>query len=95
MPRKHNFSEIRRELEQVLSLPLVTRLLREMDLTVRAEIDRRRSELEKVLLVRFHRDEMAKTTNIVQLRKLALCRLGDPRYKDYREKYFDGKSTQA
>jgi hypothetical protein len=37
----------------------------------------------------FLQDEMSKTTDIMKLRKLALCRLGDPRYKDYRRKYFD------
>ena len=41
----------------------------------------------------FYRDEMSTCVDIGTLRKLALCRMGDPRYKDYRKKYFDGKEN--
>ncbi len=60
--------------------------------SVQTCLERCMPELENVQLWRFMSDEMSKEINIVKLRKLALCRLGDSRYADYRMRYFDGKA---
>jgi len=61
---------------------------------VRAGLEKCSIDDGKPMLRAFLDDEMARCTNVVKLRKLALCRLGDSRYTDYREKYFDGGAIE-
>ena len=82
--------EIRRVLGKTLARPVVSQIMREIG----PVLERGVRDLERVQLRAFHRDEMAACTDILKLRKLAMCRLGEPGYLDYRRLYFDGKGSR-
>ncbi len=58
---------------------------------VRIVVEQQEKKSQHTSLWKFYNDEMTKCVDILKLRKLALCRLGDPRYEDYRKKYFNGE----
>lgn len=90
--RSQGLRRLRAELraDGVLSAGYISRLVHQVANFVAKETANR----ERIELRKFMTDEMAACADINKLRKLALCRLRDPRYENYRREYFDGKDPQ-